>query len=1326
MKKVLLQIKSWLFQQDLDEKNVYRKRHCLHSLFLSVILLSANAGFSQYNYFIGYNATTSTYTPATPVGFNNLPYVFNNAGTSQVTILGSGGSVKTAYVFGINGLSHYELGGNAHYVQVKLEGSALGDVTSIKLTGSSNSATSDNNAKVGVVFSADLDYVHPGSSGTAVLGAVTTTLAFPPAGNSSNTYGTSPYVERVIEIPGSAIPEGTKSIIIYRQIYYNSTTKTVFTSSGTGRTQLGLGQTIRLASVGLTIDAGCTPATLTSYTSTPISVCKDAPASQLAVVTTSTSPTYKWYYKSTPAATDSTEVSGATSATYTPQTDVAGTRHYYAIVSSTTNCAIKTAYTSVEVKAPPVATITSAATSTVFVDDVTTHTTQSGMSAYNWTVSGVLNTDYQVTAGAGTASVSIKWLTAGAKTVAVSYTGTNSCVSAQSTAVNVMVNAQTPTTTANPTALSFTNTIINQHSAAQTIAISGAFLTSANVAIAAPTGFEVSEDNSAFSSSLDLSHAPGTYSKTIYVRFSPLTAGAHAGNLVISGGGAPSVNVSLTGNALALPALTLTGNLPAAPYNLPKGNNGVAVYGFSLAAATNTATAAISDITVELSGTFVSSDFSNISLWASATNNFGGATKLKDVAGPGAGTIHFDALSESIATGVTRYYWVSLDVASGSVSGHTMTIGGLTASNITLSSGAVSGTSAAGNQYTIIVQSNATDRFRTNGSGNWSDVSTWEASADAGASWNAATLVPTATAAAIVVQENHTLTINNLTYPYEVVTYNAGAALKITGSYSPGANTGIQIKAGNYQTLIFDVNVTDATGYLSIGDQAVVIAGNLVVDNTGNGALLTSAANNSGNRIVQGNFTLNNGNIYVNRNSGSTRTLTVNGNFTLNDGNFWIKTVGTNSSGVLDVKGHFVVSALATIGRNTNVGSSTINLTGTTNQNLSLAPGAYFTTNSTAFVVNKSASLVQLSGNTDIPVVTLTNGQIELGNYNLVVNSLAGTTETKYIVTNGAGALTINNIGNAEVLFPVGPSSTRYLPATITNAGVADNFSVRVQPDFTGYVLADPTKAVKAIWHISEAVEGGSNVTVKFKYTNTEENEGENFISGGVHVIAHFDVDNQTWESFYATITKEGNYEVATVSGINAFSPFGSGLAGAFDNGTPLPVVIKAFNGNKISQNNVLNWELTTEVNVNRYVIERSLNGIEYVTAGTLNYNASKSGKYSFEDAGINTLAYYRLKIINNDGSFTYSKVIMLNGADIKDLAITPNPVRNNLFVTFDRLKSNSKLIITSNNGQVVKQVVLAVNSVQATIDASVLSAGTYTISIIDGANRQTKRFVKL
>ena len=101
------------------------------------------------------------------------------------------------------------------------------------------------------------------------------------------------------------------------------------------------------------------------------------------------------------------------------------------------------------------------------------------------------------------------------------------------------------------------------------------------------------------------------------------------------------------------------------------------------------------------------------------------------------------------------------------------------------------------------------------------------------------------------------------------------------------------------------------------------------------------------------------------------------------------------------------------------------------------------------------------------------------------------------------------------------------------------------------------------------------------------------------------------------------------------------------DKNDPLPVQLSSFVANVVGRNVILNWTTISEINVAGFEIERrnvrgnnSEEKWEKIGYVKTNGNSSKPIEYKFTDAKLNSGTYsYRLKTIDNDGSFEYSEI---------------------------------------------------------------------------------------
>lgn len=114
-----------------------------------------------------------------------------------------------------------------------------------------------------------------------------------------------------------------------------------------------------------------------------------------------------------------------------------------------------------------------------------------------------------------------------------------------------------------------------------------------------------------------------------------------------------------------------------------------------------------------------------------------------------------------------------------------------------------------------------------------------------------------------------------------------------------------------------------------------------------------------------------------------------------------------------------------------------------------------------------------------------------------------------------------------------------------------------------------------------------------------------------------------------------------------------------------LPIKIKSFTAQAQSDNSVLlRWISVTEVNSSKFVIQKSLDGRNFSDVGELKAagNSNATINYSFNDRQLlNGSAYYRLKLVDLDGTVDYTKIVYINNGDVMftNLSVFPNPFRS-------------------------------------------------------------------
>lgn len=539
-----------------------------------------------------------------------------------------------------------------------------------------------------------------------------------------------------------------------------------------------------------------------------------------------------------------------------------------------------------------------------------------------------------------------------------------------------------------------------------------------------------------------------------------------------------------------------------------------------------------------------------------------------------------------------------------------------------------------------------------------------------------------------------------------------------TGStYLSFANSSsrISIPGGYYQTggtvnYRESGNITDT---LDLGGD-FNITGGTFNSNAATGSSLQIRLNGFNKTITYSQNAATNTDFQVNGSytSGSNLSLPGSGfgvavNGTLNAGTFAIGGIGN-----FNLNGNAVLSSGSPLGINGNItvtGTKTLSTTANYifNGTAAQVTGDLLPATVNSLTINNASDVTLNGGNVNVTgALTLTSGKLIADNYTITASSVLSATTAKYVVTKGTGALKINNIGAGNNLFAAGPTNTSYNPVLINNAGTADNISVSVKTTFDNPV-PNANKVVNRQWIINEEVAGGSNATISLTWTTADQAPG--FDPTGASSIIRF--NGSSWEIYPATITGVGttaNPYVATASSIIAFSQF------TVINNTGIPLILLNFKAGYDNYNLNVSWSTKNEFNAASYTIERSIDGSTFTSIGSVTAkNAAGQFDYTFIDANpVNGVVYYRLKIIDRDGTFRYSNTVMVITREEGKVSVYPNPAVNLITLTHARANDNASFEVYTLDGKKVMSKGLSLNAIQTSVNVSMLPPGIYMIVV--------------
>jgi endonuclease I len=175
-----------------------------------------------------------------------------------------------------------------------------------------------------------------------------------------------------------------------------------------------------------------------------------------------------------------------------------------------------------------------------------------------------------------------------------------------------------------------------------------------------------------------------------------------------------------------------------------------------------------------------------------------------------------------------------------------------------------------------------------------------------------------------------------------------------------------------------------------------------------------------------------------------------------------------------------------------------------------------------------------------------------------------------------------------------------------------------------------------------------------------------------------------------------------------------------------VPISLTSFQGQLLSKKVLLRWTAENPSGFSHFIIERSTDGAAFKEVGTV--AAGVAPRYDFTDVDLPSSAtvYYRLKMVDIDGSFKLSSVIIIHLREAFARAfIYPNPVTTGLQIKFaEPLFSNSTLQVTDASGRIVLKQSLNAGILLSNTNVAGLTAGKYFILISNSKQQIRETFI--
>ncbi len=240
--------------------------------------------------------------------------------------------------------------------------------------------------------------------------------------------------------------------------------------------------------------------------------------------------------------------------------------------------------------------------------------------------------------------------------------------------------------------------------------------------------------------------------------------------------------------------------------------------------------------------------------------------------------------------------------------------------------------------------------------------------------------------------------------------------------------------------------------------------------------------------------------------------------------------------------------------------------------------------------------------------------------------------------------------------------------------------------------------------------------------------------TGAVRVLYTATLAPQTCTEFYVTIIGTNPSPLEPISATLGFQGpptennfvFNDNSTTAVTITAAMPVNLVSFQGKWVKdQGNELSWVTSWEKNNDRFEVQSSVDAKSFESVGRVAGNGSTAAQqvYTYMDAHpLADLTYYRLKQVDTDGKFVYSKIVAVRrGVVDKSLVVYPSPATDHL-----QLKLPDQTISETSLYDLSGRQVMHQKNASTQVQLGSLKAGVYVIDVKTTAGAvHRQRFVK-
>ena len=175
----------------------------------------------------------------------------------------------------------------------------------------------------------------------------------------------------------------------------------------------------------------------------------------------------------------------------------------------------------------------------------------------------------------------------------------------------------------------------------------------------------------------------------------------------------------------------------------------------------------------------------------------------------------------------------------------------------------------------------------------------------------------------------------------------------------------------------------------------------------------------------------------------------------------------------------------------------------------------------------------------------------------------------------------------------------------------------------------------------------------------------------------------------------------------------------------PVPITLLSFTAVLHNREVFLNWQTTAEYNNQYFDVQRSNDGIHFISIGSVNGNGTTSLPHDYtltDQHPITGINYYRLKQVDFDARYTYSYIVAVQLNNPEIVSVYYNNQSNTIEISFNKKQDNVQLALYGANGQLLKYSTAEKNINTYSFKLPVLATGIYMLRVMNDKLAFTKK----